>query len=143
MSMCASKSAMNTTNWWITDCASRTTLPMSPRTAKNRYLDYLARIGDDLDGFYEPMTKAIWHWAKAYPGDLDEDFKHALRCVARSARCTKQRDLDRYLSDYTLDASLRGAREKQQHFQPKPQGKLAQYQQPLRQHSITRKALNA
>jgi hypothetical protein len=80
--------------------------------SSDRYLDYLARIGDDLDGFYEPMTKAIWHWAKAYPEDLDADFKHALRCVVRSASCTKQRDLDEYLSDHRLDASLRGAREK-------------------------------
>ena len=59
------------------------------------------------------MTKAIWHWARAYSEALDEDFKHAVRCVVRSAKCTKQRDLDRYLSDYWLDASLRGAREKQ------------------------------
>ena len=61
---------------------------------QDRYLDYLERIGDDLDGFHDPMTKAIWHWARAYPPDLDEDFKHALRCVVRSAKCTKQRDLD-------------------------------------------------
>ena len=81
--------------------------------SSERYLDYLRRIGDDLDGFYDPMTKAIWHWARAYPDALDEDFKHAVRCVVRSAKCTKQRDLDRYLSDYWLDASLRGAREKQ------------------------------
>jgi hypothetical protein len=81
--------------------------------SSERYLDYLRRIGDDLDGFYDPMTKAIWHWARAYSEALDGDFKHAVRCVVRSAKCTKQRDLDRYLSDYWLDASLRGAREKQ------------------------------
>ena len=67
---------------------------------RDRYLDYLRRIGDDLDGFHDPMTKAIWHWARAYPEALDEDFKHALRSVVRAAKCTKQRDLDRYLSDY-------------------------------------------
>jgi hypothetical protein len=77
-----------------------------------RYLDYMARIGDDLDGFYDPMTKAIWHWAKAHPIDADAGFKQALRQVVREARCTKQRNLDEYLSDYRLDASLRGAREK-------------------------------
>ena len=77
-----------------------------------RYIDWLNRIGDDKDGFHEPITQAIWHFARAYPADLDEDFKHALRCVARSAKCTKQRDLNAYLSDHRLNASLRGAREK-------------------------------
>ena len=59
------------------------------------------------------MTKAIWHWAKAYPSDLDEDFKAALRSEVRAAKCSKQRGLDHYLSDHPLDASIRGAREKQ------------------------------
>ena len=95
-----------------------------------RYLDYLKRIGDDLDGFYDPMTKAIWHWARAYPEALDEDFKYALRCVARSAKCTKQRDLDGYLSDYRLDASLRGARGKQ--INRIPQTALDRYRSQLR-----------
>lgn len=81
--------------------------------APDRYADYLKRIGDDLDGFHDPMMKAIWHWARMYPAELDDDFKQALRAVVRAARCTKQRDLDAYLSDYQLDASLRGAREKQ------------------------------
>ncbi len=81
--------------------------------SSERYLDYLRRIGDDLDGFHDPMTKAIWHWARTFPAALDEDFKQAVRCVVRSAKCTKQRDLDSYLSDYRLDTSLRGARAKQ------------------------------
>lgn len=91
----------------------RAYVPSELSDSSERYLDYLKRIGDDLDGFYDPITKAIWHWARAYPEALDEDFKHAVRSVVRSAKCTKQRDLDRYLSDYWLDASLRGAREKQ------------------------------
>lgn len=32
--------------------------------APDRYADYLKRIGDDLDGFHDPMMKAIWHWAR-------------------------------------------------------------------------------
>jgi hypothetical protein len=108
-----------------------------------KYLDYLLRIGDDRDGFHEPMTKAIWHFVSVYPPDRDEEFKSALRTIVREAVCTKQRDLDEYLSDYRLDASIRGAREKQQHFKPKPQGTLAQYQQALRRHSFTRRASNA
>jgi hypothetical protein len=82
-------------------------------TSSDRYVEFLDRIGDDKDGFYDPMTRAIWHFARAHPPELDEDFKAVLRCIVRSARCTKQRDLDEYLSDYRLDASLRGAREKQ------------------------------
>ena len=66
MSMCASKSGMSTRNWSITACGSHTSL-RSYRIAAERYLDYLRRIGDDLDGFYDPMTKAIWHWAREYP----------------------------------------------------------------------------
>ena len=85
-----------------------------PKTSsKDRYLDYLARIGDDKDGFYDPMTRAIWHWARAYSDEFDEQFKAALRTVVCEARCSKQRDLDEYLSDYRLNASLRGARDKQ------------------------------
>jgi hypothetical protein len=79
-----------------------------------RYLEYLNRIGDDKDGFYEPMRMAIWHWASTYPDHLDAAFKEELRHVVRAAKCDKQRDLDEYLSDYRLDASLHGAREKQQ-----------------------------
>lgn len=82
-------------------------------SGSERYADYLGRIGDDKDGFYDPMTKAIWHWARNHSIDLDEDFKEALRWVVRSAVCTKQRDLDEYLSDFRLNESLRGAREKQ------------------------------
>ncbi len=96
-----------------------------------RYLEYLKRIGDDLDGFHDPMTKAIWHWGRAYPEALDEDFKRAVRCVVRSAKCTKQRDLDRYLSDYSLDASLRGAREKQPAHK-EPIDALARYRDKIR-----------
>ena len=97
---------------------------------EERYLDYLARIGDDLDGFHDPMTKAIWHWARAYSADLDEDFKTALRGVVRSAKCTKQRDLDEYLSDHRLDASLRGAREKL--TERRPETALERYRRRLR-----------
>jgi hypothetical protein len=103
----------------------------------DRYLDYLGRIGDDKDGFHDPMVKAIWHWAKAYPSDLDEDFKSALRSVVRAAKCTKQRDLDHYLSDYRLDASIRGAREKQPALTPPP-SRLAALQQATRRYSFTR-----
>ena len=78
----------------------------------DQYEVFLRRIGDDKDGFHDPMTRAIWHWARAYSADLDEEFKAALRAVVRSAKCTKQRDLDEYLADYRLDASLKGAREK-------------------------------
>ena len=103
-----------------------------PQTHSNdRYLDYLERIGDDKDGFYEPMLKAIWHWARAHPADRDEEFKQVLRGVARSARCTKQRDLDRYLSDYNLDDSLRGAREKQP-VKRKPMDALERYRDKIR-----------
>jgi hypothetical protein len=99
--------------------------------SSERYLDYLRRIGDDRDGFYDPMTKAVWHWARAYPQALDEDFKHALRCVVRSAKCTKQRDLEVYLSDYRLDTSLRGAREKQP-TATRPTDALARYRNKTR-----------
>ena len=103
-----------------------------PQTHSNdRYLDYLERIGDDKDGFDEPMLKAIWHWARAHPADRDEEFKQVLRGVARSARCTKQRDLDRYLSDYNLDDSLRGAREKQP-VKRKPMDALERYRGKIR-----------
>jgi hypothetical protein len=84
-----------------------------PVSSGDRYLEYLERIGDDKDGFHEPMMKAIWYWARAFSDDRDEDFKQTLRQVVRSARCSKHRDLDQYLSDYRLDASLRDAREKQ------------------------------
>jgi hypothetical protein len=103
----------------------------------DRYLDHLGRIGDDKDGFHDPMVKAIWHWAKAYPSDLDEDFKAALRSVVRAAKCTKQRDLDHYLSDYRLDTSIRGAREKQPALTPPP-SRLAALQQATRRYSFTR-----
>ncbi len=99
--------------------------------SSEKYLDYLKRIGDDRDGFYDPMTKSIWHWAWHHPTDLDEDFKHALRCVVRFAKCAKQRDLDEYLSDYRLDASLRGAREKQP-AATKPTDALARYRNKIR-----------
>jgi hypothetical protein len=98
----------------------------------DRYLDYLEeRIGDDKDGYHEPMQKAIWHWAKAYPESYDEDFKEALRAVVRSAKCTKQRDLEVYLSDYRLDTSLRGAREKQP-TATRPTDALARYRSKIR-----------
>jgi hypothetical protein len=52
------------------------------------------------------------YWA--LDGDQEDDaaFKEALRTVIRTAKCTKQRDLDHYCGDYYLDGSLRGAREK-------------------------------
>jgi hypothetical protein len=109
-----------------------------------KFVEYLDRIGDDRDGFYDLMTKAIWHFARTHPPEQDEDFKALLRQVVRSARCTKLRDLDAYLADYRLDASLRGAREKQRTsaFQPKPPpSKLAAFQQAMRRHSFTRSAL--
>ena len=53
-----------------------------PKTSgSDRYVEYIERIGDDKDGFYEPMTRAIWHWARAYTDEFDEDFKAALRAV--------------------------------------------------------------
>jgi hypothetical protein len=77
-----------------------------------RYLDHMARIGDDLDGFHDPMTRAIMYWAiDGEPAD-DAAFKDALRTVVRTAKCTKQRDLDYYCGDHYLDGSLRGARAK-------------------------------
>ena len=97
----------------------------------DRYLDYLERIGDDKDGYHEPMQKAIWHWAKAYPESYDEDFKEALRAVVRSAKCTKQRDLEVYLSDYRLGTSLRGALEKQP-TATRPTDALARYRNKIR-----------
>jgi hypothetical protein len=106
-----------------------------------KYLEYLCRIGDDKDGFYEPMTKAIWHWARSNPSEKDDAFKTVLRQVVREARCAKQRNLDTYLSDYRLDASLRGAREKRADYQPKPKSTFAVLQMALRRASFTRKAL--
>ena len=106
-----------------------------------RFLDYLARIGDDHDGFYEPMTKAIWHYARVNPPEKDDEFKQVLRHVAREATCTKQRDLDSYLSDYRLDASLRGAREKQADSQPKHKSTFAELQAALRKNAFSRRAL--
>jgi len=93
----------------------RPALPLvATPVSENRYLEFLNRIGDDKDGFHDPMTKAIWHWARAYPEHLDAAFKDNLRHVVRAAKCDKQRNLNEYLSDYQLDASLKGAREKQQ-----------------------------
>ena len=51
--------------------------------SENRYLEFLNRIGDDKYGFHYPMTKAIWHWARAYPEHLDAAFKDNLRHVVR------------------------------------------------------------
>ena len=79
-----------------------------------RYLEYLNRIGDDKDGFHEPILKTIWHWASTVQTTWTPAFKDALRHVGTSAaKCDKQRGLDEYLSDYRMDASLHGAREKQ------------------------------
>jgi hypothetical protein len=64
-----------------------------------------------------------------------------LRHVAREATCTKQRDLDSYLSDYRLDASLRGAREKQADSQPKHKSTFAELQAALRKNAFSRRAL--
>jgi hypothetical protein len=77
-----------------------------------RYLDHMGRIGDDLDGFHAPITRSIMYWAM--DGDANDDvaFKEALRTVVRTAKCTRQHDLDHYCGDYYLDGSLRGAREK-------------------------------
>lgn len=77
-----------------------------------RYLDCMNRIGDDLDGFHDPMRTAIMYWALDGDPAHDAEFKDALRIVVLEAVCTKQRDLDHYMSDYYLDSSLRGAREK-------------------------------
>ena len=109
-----------------------------PQTSSaDRFLDYLASIGDDKDGFYEPMTRAIWHWARANGPESDDEFKAALRTVVLSARCDKQRDLEEYLTDYRLDASIKGAREKQTTTQ-QPQSKLAAFQRAMRNYSFTK-----
>ena len=100
-----------------------------PKTSHgDRYLDFLDRIGDDKDGFYEPIRMAVWHWARANSEADDEAFKTALRQVVHEARCSKQRDLDEYLSDYRLNASLRGARDKL----PAPKSALERYRDRLR-----------
>ena len=96
--------------------ASRTPAELEAQQGSGAVLYYLERIGDDRDGFYRPMTIAMWHWARSHPSTEDGDFKAALRAVVRAAKCTKQRDVDAYLSDYRLDASLRGSREKQPHM---------------------------
>ena len=98
----------------LRELSLRPALPLVATPAsENRYLEFLNRIGDDKDGFHDPMTKAIWHWARAYAQHLDAAFKDTLRQVVRAAKCDKQRNLDDYLNDYQLDASLKGAREKQ------------------------------
>jgi hypothetical protein len=82
---------------------------------------------------------------------LDEDFKEILRRIVRSALCDKQRDLNHYLSDYRLGASLKGAREKRQaqaavvtsatpHLAAlaSQTTTLAKFQQVMRRYSFTR-----
>lgn len=98
-------------------------------------LRYLNQIGDDKDGFYEPMTMAIWYYARAHTAESDADFKEILRQWVRAAKCIKQRDLDEYLSDRSLDGSLRGAREKQPSTQV---SKLQKFQQTIRRFTYTR-----
>jgi hypothetical protein len=83
-------------------------------TIADRCLDHLARIGDDHEGFHQPIRGAIWFWTLAYPPGEDAVIKAVLRQLINGAVCLDTtRDLDHYLSDDYLDSSLRGARHRQ------------------------------
>jgi hypothetical protein len=81
-----------------------------PRGSTDRWIGWLAEVGDDHMGFHEPITRAIASYATTVEIPNWEYLKECIRCVARTAQNTKGRDLEAdYLSDLILDRSITGA----------------------------------
>jgi hypothetical protein len=75
-----------------------------------RWIDWLAEIGDDRMGFHEPITRSIASYAATAKNPDWEHLKDCIRVVAQAARNDKGRDLDAdYLTDAVLDGSIAGA----------------------------------
>ena len=78
------------------------------------FLFYLCRIGDDYDGFWEPMNKAIFHYFREYGISADENkLKEIIKKYVKNAKNNKGRNLENdYLSEKKLNTSIRGAKNK-------------------------------
>jgi hypothetical protein len=75
-----------------------------------RWIDWLAEVGDDRMGFHEPITKAVASYVVTAKDPDWEYLKDCIRVVAGAARNDKGRDLDAdYLTDAVLDGSIAGA----------------------------------
>lgn len=81
-----------------------------PRGKTDRWIGWLAEVGDDRMGFHEPITRAIASYTTTVETPDWEYLKECIRGVARAAQNTKGRDLEAdYLSDSILDRSIAGA----------------------------------
>lgn len=78
-----------------------------------RWAEILGRVGDDKDGFHDPITSAIASYI-ATRDDPDPEFiKSMVRESVRKAMNLARRDLESdYLCDRVLDGSIRGAMQK-------------------------------
>jgi hypothetical protein len=94
--------------------------PYSPGTGDG-WQGWLKRIGDDRDGFHEPIRSAVMAAAGIEPDTL----KTAIRSAITSAAKAPGRDVHRYLSDSYLSASIAGAENRRRESYIQPQGAIS------------------
>ena len=80
------------------------------RGNSERWIEWLAEIGDDRMGFHEPITRSIASYVATVKNPDWEYLKDCIRVVAQAARNDKGRNLGtEYLTDTVLNGSITGA----------------------------------